>query len=145
MKYFYKKAINHKSDQITCSNLVSSLELGWKQKRNGRMTTFTYHSSLLTFRLFTCTSFASQTLYAEKRFLRVTCRKSYTTCFPVKRDLNCYIEPNERQNKTGNKSNALHQWTYGLSVSILYIRTVADSGSRVCFWMLHFCPVARVI
>ena len=50
MKYFYKKAINHKSDQITCSNLVSSLELGWKQKRYGRMTTFTYHSSLLTFR-----------------------------------------------------------------------------------------------
>ena len=74
----------------------------------------------------------------------MSCRKSYTTCFPVKRDLTCYNEPNERHNKTGNKSNAPHQWTYGLSVSILHIRTVADSGSRVCFRMLHFCPVARV-
>ena len=63
----------------------------------------------------------------------MSCRKSYTTCFPVKRDLNCYIELNERHNKTVNKSNALHQWTYGLSVSILYIRIVVDSGNRVCF------------
>ena len=31
---------------------------------------------------------ASQTSYAERRFLRMSCRKIYTTCFPVKRDLN---------------------------------------------------------
>ena len=67
----------------------------------------------------------------------MTCRKSCTTCFPVKRDLNCYIELNERHNKTGNKSNALHQWTrtaylYQSSTSVQSQIPVAESASE-CF------------
>lgn len=69
----------------------------------------------------------------KKGFLRMSCRKSFTTCFssppPAPQEgSRCFNYPKEKHNKTGKNITVYcsPQWTYGLSVLILYILRVAD-------------------